>query len=364
MKCNLLLILFLFSATAMFAGKDGEKLEKKITKTFSISSNGTLLLDNKYGAIDIAIGKSNSIQIDIQIQTEASSVKKAQEMMDRIQIEFSEGLNRVEAKTIINANSGWSSWFGSDKLVTNIDYKVLVPADIFLKIKNEYGDVYIEKTDRDLNLDIAYGDIRIGNVGANLILHMDYSDGAISQIKNGVFQINYSDLHMENAAVLDIKMQYTDLIMGSANVLTLNSAYSDIAGMDVDEVTYKGKYDGLKFDRVKKITADAAYTDITLNGLDQSGDFDIQYGELNISNITRNFTRLDINSSYAGVAVAFALGTNFMVDVQGSYCDIIHRDLHISEQIEKMSSHSLKGSRGPGGGLLYARMNYGEINIR
>lgn len=361
MKCSLLL-LCLLPLMALAHGK-GERVEKKITKQFAITSNGRFTVDNKYGDVDIAIGVSNSIKVDVTIVVEAGNVKKAQEGLERITVTFNEGMNRVDARTEIESSSSWLSWFNSDNVEMEINYQVLVPADIYLELRNRYGDIYLERTDRDINVDIAYGDIRLGDINAKLKLDMAYSEGSTSQISQGDLNLSYSDLEMENSHLLDVDMKYTDLVMGSVNRLDLVSAFSDIQGQDVDEVTYSGKYDDLQLDRAKKVNAESGYSEIHLQGLDQNGEFDMRYGVLIIENIGRDFSKLNINTSYTHVALSFTPGASFSLDADVSYCDIQHEGLKVTEDIERTTSRTLKGSRGSGGGLVYARMSYGELII-
>jgi Tfp pilus assembly protein PilZ len=360
MKCSFLLLCLL----PLFASaKDGERVEKKITREFNITANGRFTVNNKYGAVDIAIGESNKIKVLVTIIVEASNTKKAQERLDRIGVNFTEGNNRVDAKTQIESSSSWTSWFGSDNAQMEINYQVFVPADIYLELRNEFGNIYLERTDRDVLVDIGYGDLRLGDINAKLNLDMAFSDGSMSMIRQGDLNLEYSDLEMEDSQTIDIDMQYSDLEMGSSTRMNLTSQYSDMQGMDVDEIMYNGKFDDMHIDRTKKIVAESEYSGINLSGLDLSGEFDMQFGNLAIDNIGRSFSKIDLKTSYTGVELTFAPGTAFTVDADVQYCDIQHKGLKVSEDIERHTSKSLKASRGSGGGLVYARMQFGELII-
>lgn len=361
MKCSFLLVCLI--PLFAFANDKGERVEKKITRDFSISTNGRFTVDNKYGAVDIAIGESNKIRVEVTVIAVSGSTKKAQERLDNIGINFTESTNRIDAKTNIRSTSSWTSWFGSDNSQIEVNYKVFVPADIYLELRNEFGNIYLERTDRDVLVDIGYGDLRLGDINAKLKLDMAFSDGSMSMIKQGDLTLEYSDLEMENSQTVDIDMQYSDLEMGSAVQMHLNSQYSDLKGMDVDEITYEGKFDDMRIDRTKRITAESAYSGINLAGLDQSGDFDMEFGSLSIDNIGRNFSKINLKTSYTGVDLTFAPGTAFSVDADVQYCDIRHQGLKVTEDIERATSKILKASRGSGGGLVYARMQFGELRI-
>ncbi len=363
MKCRILLILLLLPVWVRANDGDAEVI-RKINREFAIRSDGYLTIDNRYGNLDIAIGQGNSIRMDITIRAEASSQKKAQEAVDRIQVIFEEGSNRVKARTEIQSASGWTSWFQSGSMNVRIHYQVLVPADIYLELINKYGDIYVETTQRDLRINLGYGDIRLGDIKAGLTLQMAYSDGRISQIQDGNLKLSYSDLEMEDAWSLNVDMKYSDLAMGSAIRTKVVSAYSELKGLDIDELIYSGKYDDLTLDRVKTIDAETGYSDISIQELSQQGNFSMKYGGLVVRQITPGFSKLNITTSYTGVSLGFAEHTSFAVDAQNNYCSIQHTGLRVQEDIRQGSSTILKASKGSGGGKVSVRMNYGSLRLQ
>ena len=360
LKCSFFFWLF---PLIIFAGNAGEKVEKRITRDFSIQSNGRVELSNKYGNIDIAIGASNKVKIDVLISVTAGTEKKAQEAVDRITVEFAEGNNRISARTEIETSSGWTSWFNTGNVSMNINYQVEVPADVYLDLQHKYGNIYLETTDRDITIDLAYGDLKLGDINAKLDLDMAYSDGSISQIKDGDLVLAYSDLEMEDGKSVRMDAKYSDIKSGTFASLDMTSAYSDLHGISIGDIHYNGKYDDFVVEQVGQIDAETGYTGIVIGELMKGGKFDMRYGELNVSRVHRGFSRIDINTSYTGVELEFNPDASFTLDAETNYCGIRHDDLKVSENIEKSSSKILKASRGSGGGQVYARMNYGELII-
>lgn len=354
----LLLVPFLHLATA-----EKSEVEKRINKEFTVPADGSLLVDNKYGRIDIAIGESNRIKMEVVMKVKAGSEKKAQEALDRISISIDQSGNRVSASTNVSSSSGWMSWFDTGSVEMEINYNVMVPEDIYLDLKQKYGSIFVETTRRDLRIDLSYGDLRLGDINAKLFLDMAYSDGAMSRINDGEFALSYSDLDMEDAQTVNIDMKYTDVVMGSAIRANVVTAFSDFSGMDIDEFIYRGKYDEVVIERVKTVDMESAYSGWKIGGLSNHGRFDMKYGDLQVSNIAPGFTKLDIQTAYTGVVLRFAPTASFSIDAQNNYCDIHHRNLKVTEDIQKTGSVTLKGSRGSGGGLVIARMSYGELTI-
>ena len=221
MKCSILLLLILFFN---MAHAEKSEAERRIQKEFVVKADGFLSVDNRYGKIDIAIGESNQIKMEVVIKVRAGSDKKAQESLDRISIDISQSGNRVSASTSVSSTSSWSSWFDSGNVEMEINYNILVPADIFLELRQKYGSIFVETTNRDLRIDLSYGDLRLGDINAKLSLEMAYSDGNMSRINTGELVLSYSDLEMEDAEAVKVDMKYTDLVMGSAKRASITTA--------------------------------------------------------------------------------------------------------------------------------------------
>ena len=78
LKCSLVLLFFSLTLSA-FADKT--EVEKRINKVFTIRPEGNLVVENRYGKIDVAIGEANKITIDVVIKARSGSLKKAQETL-------------------------------------------------------------------------------------------------------------------------------------------------------------------------------------------------------------------------------------------------------------------------------------------
>lgn len=360
MKYSLLFLLIPFLS---FAGVKGERLEKNINRQFAIQTNGVLKIDNKYGAVNITTGTSNQISIKVQVIAEASSKSKAQETLDRVNIEFSEGDNSVSAMTEIESPSGLKSWFSSDNMNIEINYTVVVPADIYLRLMNKYGSVYVETTNRDLDINLAYGDIRLGDIYADLRLEMAYSEGSISNIKNGKVQLGYSELEMEDAESIDIRMQYSELTTGNSTNAKIDASYSDLQAGQIGSLAYIGKYADASIESVNAIEAKGAYTDMEIGILGRSGIISLTYGDLEVNRIAVGMTSLEINTSYTDVSLEFDSHAGCSIDAKVSYGDVKHTGLKVIENVDNGTSSTFKATNGSGSGKVIAKMSYGDLRI-
>ena len=187
--------------------------------------------------------------------------------------------------------------------------------------------------------------------------------GNMSRINNGELVLSYSDLEMEDADAVKVDMKYTDLVMGSQNGQVSLTAYSDFRAIDIYDLTYQGKYDDVSVERVQTIDMESAYSGMRIGGL---SPMDILICVM--VTCRSAISRPDLHAwmsilptqvlSFVSAPVA-----SFTIDAQNNYCPVNHQDLRVSEDIQKAGSAILKASRGTGGGLIMARMNYGELSI-
>ena len=84
----------------LFTGKYTK--EKKIHKTYNVSSSASLNIDNKYGDISIMTYSGSEIIIDIIIKTNGNDEEKVIEKLKEIDVEFNGNKDYVEAKTVFN----------------------------------------------------------------------------------------------------------------------------------------------------------------------------------------------------------------------------------------------------------------------
>ena len=78
--------------------------EKTVKKSFNVSSNATLKVDNSFGNVNIITWDENRIEFNVSIKVSGNNGNKVQERLEGIDIEFSSSSNLVSAITKIEKN--------------------------------------------------------------------------------------------------------------------------------------------------------------------------------------------------------------------------------------------------------------------
>jgi len=104
-KFALLLLVMPFVAFAAPNLDDAKTTkERTIKKSFNVSSDATLKVDNSYGNLNVITWNENRIEFDITIKVTGNNAENVQERLDNIDVEFSSTRSLVSAITKIEKN--------------------------------------------------------------------------------------------------------------------------------------------------------------------------------------------------------------------------------------------------------------------
>ena len=175
----------------------------------------------------------------------------------------------------------------------------MLPAYAKIKIENKFGDVYLDDRDGDFNLILSYGDLKANNLNGNKnSITLNSCDAEINEINEGKITVAYGNLHVINAQKLSISSRSSNLNIDKINDLTMSS-----------------RRDKIYLPNVRSLNGDSYFSEFSLLGLREELNFTFRYGKLNIENIEKNFSFINVNSEYTDIRLTFARGSVYDVDI-------------------------------------------------
>ena len=366
-KFSLALFCLAISYTSLHAEGWGE-YSKTVKKEFAISSNGTVYLANKYGKVDVKTWDRNRVKVDIRISVRTSSESNAQKVFNRISINFSNTSNLVKAITEITpkkSNSIFGSW-SNDKSDYSIDYEIYLPMSCQLELSNKYGDVYIDKMSAPISLNIAHGSFNINGSFDDVRIDVKHSNGTLGAGKNVYFSIKHSNLKLIRAEDVELSSKHSNIKIEKANSIRCASKYDNYTIESARKIRNSGKYDNFEIGSVDEINISAKYTNVRALEVNQSIDFNVEYGSGNIRRLSRNFTDVQINGRYSDFKIGVQSGTSFQLEALGEYAGIRYpSDLITTYELEKGNKHEVKGYMGNSTtkNKIRAGLSYGGLRI-
>lgn len=365
-------LIFSFLLPLFIYGRDGD-FSKNIHKEYDVPSNATVELINKYGYVKVHAWDKRIASIDVNILANTSSQDRANEIFDRINVNFTTTSNYIKAETTISSNNGksswwdWKSWIGwnDGKSSYKINYDVYIPVDLYLKLNLKYGDAFVDKLERDATLKISYGHLRLDELAGNLDLDLAYSDGNLGDIRDGKIRLRYSNISMADMQNGSLDFRYSDIKMKKGGNIKAESAYGELNAEKISTIDISSKYDDIQISNVDEIYASSGYSDFDLGKINKRSSFTSSYGDIIIRDIDAAFTNIDLKTSYTDIRIN-SHGNSYKLDASGNYADIkTTSDFNSTYLIDKSNSKSIKGysKSENSGGLIRATLSYGGLRI-
>jgi hypothetical protein len=343
-KINILAVIII--SGLIFAGitASAEEKTKQYNESWPVKSVETLEISNRFGEIKVVDNGGKDVTVDVVVTVEASSEKKADELLELIDVSFGKTGNTVSAQTHIRSN------FNSNKRFS-INYEVNIPPDKNLNITNKYGNTFINVLNANGSFDIQYGNITVNELNT--------PESGSAELK-----LSYGKSDIEKAKDLNVTVQYSNMNFGMLNDLDLNSKYTVINIEKVGSVKAESKYDTFNFGNTNSLQANTKYTRIKINELHENLNLDAGYGGINVRKVDNTFKSVNITSSYGQIALGLN-GADYSLEANCSYCGVSYPEERFSgDRISENHSRIVKGKVGtPSGGEVYIKSRYGEIKL-
>lgn len=362
-----LLVLLCLAANVAFAEK--QEFSKIIYKEFNIDAYGTTQLINKYGKIDAKTWDGNQVKIKVSIIVNANSQNDAEDVFNRIKIDFYNDSKFVKAETQIGESQSWvKSIWGNKNSDFSINYDVYYPRGNFLDLSNKYGNSYVGHTNGAVKANVKYGNIKLEDINNNLELHIAYGNANFGTVKNTLkANVDYGKLIGKGAEKIEIDGDYSEFEFDNAAELRAKTDYATFRLGNIGSFTSEADYGHFKIKRVDNISFNGDYTDVNIVDLGNFADFNMDYGALHVDNVDKTFSEIRIDADYTDVTIAPESGTQYRFDASANYSGIKYpAGFNVNYEKDGSSNKRVEGFMGSKAakGLIKVNMSYGGVKIR
>lgn len=287
-------------------GLTAQEYSKRIVRSFSVNNSTTVDIYNKYGKVHIVTWEKDSVMFNIDLRIKASSDSRLNKLKSKIDFDFTGTDYYIIAKTKIGNNSNniiddladiAGSIMPGENRVT-IDYLVMLPKHINLKIENKFGDIYIDDHNGNVNLTLSNGELKANELNGNSVISLSSGDGIVNFVKDGNLLISYSDFQIKSAENISIESRSSKINIEQAGFVKL-----------------KSRWDKFFIPEVSDLYGDSYWTEFNIFKLTHEMNFNFKYGSLNIDGIQRGFSFIQINSEYTDLDLIFERGSAYDIDI-------------------------------------------------
>jgi hypothetical protein len=368
----LTLAFFLLSLPAQLAGATpGELLgkrefSKEINKEFDITANGTTSLTNKYGKVNVKTWARNRVKITVTIIVNARNESSAEEVFERIDIQFSDSPSSVSAETVIESQKGgwFSGWSNDDNADFSINYEVYIPATNNLELSNKYGNAQVAAIEGSGDISVKYGNFELEGLGEDSRIYLGYGKGILDRAGDISTNISYSSITMKDVKDVKLETKYSNITISQAADVEAETKYDNYRLGRIRDFSNSGKYDNIEIQQADKVEVNSKYTNVMVDQLKRTLDLDMQYGGGRVNQVVNGFSEITLEGRHSDFKIYLDSDCKYRMDASSSYAGINYpSDMKVEYEVEKGTSHEVKGYSNGSGGLIKARLTYGGLKV-
>lgn len=259
-----------------------ESVEEKYM-SFVANEDTKFMINNKYGDLTFETWEKDSIGIKTTIRISSRKQESVNRILNSVIIDKVVFGNTVEVETSFADNASFiKSYLGKlDPFNSNeltIDYQINFPNGLEMEIANRFGNIMIEQTSSDIDINLDYGDLRLEDMTGDL--HLKLKTGRLIGRKVKKVEIdgrNYG-IRLKSAeyAILDIQQCDTKIDeVDFANVKLLGGE------LDIDEI--------------HSIKGSASNADISIELAVKEIDLDLKNSSLMVEEFDENIKKVIID---------------------------------------------------------------------
>jgi len=305
MKKILLFSLFFL----LFFGVNAQ-IDEKIKRSFETASSPELSVKNSFGDITIKKHHKKIIDVLVEINVVPRKSRDYEKVKDKVRIQIDESGDRLELTTI-NDLKGISTEH------LEIDYTISIPENTSLKIRNQFGDVWIEGTAGNVYARVQHGDFYCGDIEG----------------KNSSVEVQFGELRLESITDAELEIQHGDF-----------RAY-----------------------KLKNVDFEVQFSDAEVDHLEGDVAIDVQHSDLTIGTVGIGLSKLDIDAQFSDIEIESGLWTGFLIELEGSFTNFsfppVLKDLTVYESKEINSVEYRINDREKSSGRIKIDANHSDVDL-
>ncbi len=336
--------LLMMLALIITSGMNAEEFKKTFKEKYDVNNDALLTIDNRFGDVTCMNWNENAISIEVVITVDASSQKKIDFVLSKIDVDISGSKDKVSGVTSVGNMRGSNSF--------SIDYFIKMPKSLTVDLSNKYGDLIVEELEGSSTINVKYGNL----IAQKLLnesnkIYLAYSDNnSIDYVKMANLSLSYSEIQIEQAEELDFKSKYNEIDIESVSYVNVSSGY-----------------DEYNIENVGVVIANSNFTEFEIESLQKKFQAEMDYGDLSIERIDNGFEKVAVTASYTDIELGFESGSSYSLLIDESYSSIDLPSESNIKRTEKSYTSSryegVVGGKKSSPGNVSIEIRHGSVNI-
>lgn len=294
MKAIVIILGWLLLGTELYA----ETVKKEFQKVLDKSGINEVIISNRYGQIEVEQKEGNQIEVSAIIAVTAKSGSKADELLEYININEVTSGSFLSVETTFGKDMTFKQMFSGVEVTIN--YKVIIPQGIKLRLINTEGNVFVDRFAGELNVDIKSGNFQGGT------------------FQDGEFLIKQSDgsFSVADVALLNGDFKGCDLKIENGKEVKLVTSGCDGRLESIDQLNITSKGGEMKLGQIEHLSGTSSSTKYEIQDIGDELKMSLKMGEINVRNIHFNFSVVELKGSFTKVGLTFMEGAGYNLELK------------------------------------------------
>jgi len=206
-----LVTLILFTTTALQAYASDIDIEKNYSKSYKLNATDLVEIENRFGSIVVSVWDRDEVKIDATITASARSERRAQEILDDLEIVDRRRGNDVSFVTKVGRGGNVQSKGKAKEIGFDVEMRVYIPATQPLDITMEFGDVQIPDYRGELEIVCKFGKLYAGELDRLKSLEVEFGGSDIERVHDAEISSKFSHLTIEQASGdLELTLEFSN----------------------------------------------------------------------------------------------------------------------------------------------------------
>lgn len=295
-KSLFFVLIMMFLASQVSA----EEQKKTFSESYNVNADAKVNISNEYGNVTIQTWEKNQVVVDVTITVDGKSAEKAQQIMDKIVINYNGSPTEVKVETYIKGS------LNCNNCKLSIDYMVKMPATNQLKMKNTFGDAFIGDLIGATDLRVEYGSMELGKL----------------ENKANDIVMKFGDMEVEYLKAANLNMEYGSLEIGKADYLDLYVRFVSVEIGEVSELLIDAEYESAEIGSVDRLRGKLSFYGLEIDELFEKIDLTSSYGAIEITRVSGGFSHIDISNEFGNIDLGISSSSSYSLDAEASFGSI------------------------------------------
>ncbi len=297
----LLQILCLSAVTMHVRAEEAETASsnktKSVSKTFELKGNERLYVESSFGNTTVIHRNMSSATIQVNIESKSRNEKRAQNNLDRVEVNIAERGNTISAITKMNNNKG-----NNDGESVSITVIITIPPSMDIEMKQSFGNIQLSDTHTGrAKFEVSFGNLNAADFTQPLEVSSKFGNVRVGNVPALSLNLQHSgDNEVKDCDDLSVDMQFSGLKVGRTKTLKFKNQHGNLSVKQSDDISGSLSFGGLNIDKLNNT--------LIVNKASHSS--------IDIKEVSSNFKKIDAGADFGNLNIGIPSGASFKVNAK------------------------------------------------